>query len=363
MSDSLKLPHGIRSRYNASTYESDTVWKDAYGNHDAENSFIEGHERARWGQAWVDVFQGGYSEVKRKNKYEENQDPEQEGKITRSKGFAYVKGDEFSKWKLTEKFTKGEWTIAYVTRYDPTDFGPCRATHSDGPCRNRILVYGNSAFGHDFNKVGYSNHDSDSYGYGEVGGDNYGDVKGLPGDTAQWLFAVEQPKRSIVRGEFSNDWLERKDGMADDLNDVEFHINTTSSVSRWNVADIIYWPRILTDGEIKMVRDYLDAYRDGQIDVFNDDTILTEAGGTDNGAGNGGEDDGDGDGDNDYDISNLKIALLVTGVLMIALAIYKKYSKKQKPSHPTMGHRYPPPYGGGPYGPPPYGAYPPHPYR
>ena len=361
MSGSLKLPHGVRSRYNASTYESDTVWKDAYGNHDAENSFIEGHERARWGQAWVDVFQGGYSEVKRKNKYEENQNPEQEGKITRSKGFAYVKGDEFSKWKLTGKLTKGEWTIAYVTRYDPTDFGPCRATQSDGPCRNRILVYGNSAFGHDFNKVGYSNHDSDSKGYGEVGGDSYGDVKGLPGDNAQWLFAIEQPKRSIVRGEFSNDWFERKDGMADDLNDVEFHINTTTQVSRWNVADIIYWPRILTDGEIKLVRDYLDVYRDGGIDVFNDNTILTEAGGGGDGGGggNGGDGDGGDDDDNDdYDIHILKIALLVTGVLMIALAIYKKYSKKQKPSHPPMGHpmghlypRYPPPY-----------AYPQYPY-
>lgn len=318
MSDSLKLPHGIRSRYNASTYESETVWKDAYGNHDAENS------------------SDGYSEVKRKNKYEENQNTEQEGKITRSKGFAYVKGDEFSKWKLTGKLAKGEWTIAYVTRYDPTDFGPCRPTASDGPCRNKILVYGHSAFGHDlvnFNKVGY----------------------GLPGDNGQWLFAIEQPKRSIIRGEFSNDWFQRNEGMGDD---VELNINITTQVSRWNVADIIYWPRILTDLEIQLVKDYLDVYRDGEIDVFNEHTIFTEAG--DGGwGGYSGDDDGD---DDYYDISNLKIALLVTGVLMISLAIYKKYIKKQKPSHPPMRHRYPPRYPP-PYGPPPYGAYPPFPYR
>ena len=331
------LPYGIRSRFNASTYESNTVWKDVYGNHDAVNISITGSELSKYGQAFADYFTGSFFEVIRKEGFEENQ---QAGKIPAYKGFPYLKGDEFSKWKLTEKFPKDNWTVAYVTRYDPTDHGPCKATRSNGPCRNRILMYGNSAFGHDFNKVGYSSHNADHRGYGEVGGDTYGEVKSLPGDNAQWLFAIEQPKRSIVRGEFSNDWMERKDGLADDLTNVELHINTSTQVSRWNVADIIYWPRKLQEDEIEMVKEYLDAYKEGEVDVFKD-TTLTEppapsGGGNSAGGNSAGGNSGNGDDDDDeYNISYLKNVLLMIAVICIVIVIVNKLrkSKKYKEQH------------------------------
>ena len=243
----FKLPYGLRSRYNASTYSNETVWKDVYGNHDA-----------------VNVTPGQLEYLVPKERFEQT-----ENGIPTTKGFPYVKGDETSHWKLSEKFTDDSWTVAYVTRYDPYDLGPCEIHNSDGPCRARILGYGNSSFGHDVNKVGYSNH-AMSGASGEVGGATHGDVTGLDGNVAQWLFAIEQPKRSIVRGGIDKSWVDRKDGLANDLQDVQIHINAGAKAlqSRWNVADVMYWPRVLSADDINMVKTYLDEYAEGNIDVY-----------------------------------------------------------------------------------------------
>ena len=225
------LPAGIRSRYNASSFESQTVWKDKYGTKNAQN---------------VEV---GTSE------------------LVQNDLFAYVKGSPNSRWNLFEKFKYNEWTVVYVARYDPDDGAQFRILDIRGA---------NALFGHHHRKAGVSYHN------GWVGNTlSIGDT-GM-GDNTQWIFAIEQPKRHLVRGSINTRWVDKKGGhnlTTNEENEAFLTIlNGDSSYherSSWNIADIIYWPRILNPNEVEKVKTYLNDYADGNIDVFSEIWVSSE---------------------------------------------------------------------------------------
>ena len=228
----IGLPEGIRSRYNASTFKNHIDWIDLYGNNHAKN------------------VEGGAARVIPKNEFHQGPNG-----IPRSKGFPYVEGEPNSRWNLAEQFQDGNWTVAYIIRYDPLR----------GP-RARILDVSNSTtmFGHWGGRAGIS------YQEGWVRGPD-----GI-GDNRQWIFGIELPKRYIVRGGVNKNWHDKRGGS--DLHKVEITImngnksrDELSERSRWNIAEIIYWPKVLNDNELNKVKEYFDAYAEGKIDVLSGD--------------------------------------------------------------------------------------------
>jgi hypothetical protein len=163
------LPGGIRSRYNASTFKNKGEWSDLYGNKNAQN------------------VEAGHSKVVPKKDFHETG----HGGISKANGFPYVEGASNSRWNLTERFKDRNWTVAYIIRYDPRG-GP----HA------RILDIRNSntLFGHWSGRIGVSHHE------GWVK-----DANSL-GHKTQWIFAIEQPKRHLVRGGINTEWNDKKDG-------------------------------------------------------------------------------------------------------------------------------------------------------
>jgi hypothetical protein len=193
--------------------------------------------------------------------------------------------------------------------------GPCYIWKNHGvqdydtPCRDTILsVRGSqSYFGHKSARVGISQHKASSQNCPDNQCILDNDTSdGTPskawgiGNNEQWLFAIEQPKRSIVRGGINQTWVDKRGG--DDIEDVQVTINATDSrPSRWNLADFMYWPRVLNPNEINMVKTYLDQYAEGNIDVFQETPTPGIPDGGIDGGGDIGSGNGGGGGDNGSD--------------------------------------------------------------
>ena len=224
------LPDGIRSRYNASTFVNKTEWNDKYGIQNAKN-IGGGETRLVTKQHFVEI----------------------PGGIPKSKGFPYVAGDTNSQWNLTETFEDNNWTVAYISRYDP----------SGGPYRRIFDIRNsNTFFGHWSGVSGLSFHDSP-----------VGEWKGI-GDPLQWIFAIEQPKRHLVRGGKDKNWVDKRGGQ--NIKNVELTImngknNHPEFRSNWNIAEIIYWDKTLNNTEVAQVMAYFNDYADGKIDVLTTD--------------------------------------------------------------------------------------------
>ena len=199
---------GVQNRYNIDSFENNK-WLDSVGDKDVKQT---GH--------MLEL-------VKKENyiKYEDGID----------EGFPYLKGKYNTKIEFPMNLKENNWTIVYVTRYEP-----------NGKYTGRILQ-GNTNWlaGHHANKAGVS------YQKGWLTGSGFKHNK-------SWVFAIEQPKK-FIRRTGNKEW-ETFTGGNNIGNDI-IYINAggySHEYSDFNIAELIIYKRKLNDKEIEVVKKYIE---------------------------------------------------------------------------------------------------------
>jgi|SaaInlStandDraft_5_1057022.scaffolds.fasta_scaffold00219_6 hypothetical protein len=208
-SDQLEVHSGIQNRYNYESFKNG-IWVDTVGNKN------------------VKMIQGKLTTVDKSSyvKYNDGID----------KGFGYLKGLSNASIEFPQNLNKDNWTIVYVTRYDPS-----------AKYKGRILQGRSSNWlaGHHGGKAGVS-HQNKWINYNKLS------------EQKSWVFAIEQPNK-FIRRSGKHDWKLFTGGKG--IGADQIFINGgkyPKEKSDFNIAELIIYNRKINDSEIEKVKNYLE---------------------------------------------------------------------------------------------------------
>ena len=210
--NSLKVVKGIQNRYNFESFK-DGVWKDSVGKKD------------------VKMHQGLLTKVDKSSYVKYNDGIE--------KGFGYLKGNTNVRLEFPMNLNRNNWTIVYVTRYDPQGRN----------AKGRILQgKTNWLAGHWNNRAGISHQNSWV---------SHHDKDKIP-EQGSWIFGIEQPKK-FIRRSGKHDWKTFNGGR--DIGSDRIYINAGrhgNEKADFNIAELIVYNRKINDTEINDIKKYLE---------------------------------------------------------------------------------------------------------
>ena len=211
--DLLTVKNGIQNRYNFESFK-DGVWEDSVGKKN------------------VRMHQGQLTPVM-KSSYVKGGDGIEDG-------FGYLKGDANVRLEFPQDIKSNDWTIVYVTRYDP------QARDVDG----RILQGGKSNWlaGHWHNRAGISHQNSWV---------SHHDRDKIP-EQRSWILGIEQPNMFIRRSGKHN-WRKYTGGR--NIGADRLYINAGrhgNERADFNIAELIIYNRRISSKEIEDIKKYLE---------------------------------------------------------------------------------------------------------
>jgi hypothetical protein len=211
--DLLTVKNGIQNRYNFDSFK-DGVWEDSVGKKN------------------VRMHQGQLTPVM-KSSYVKGGDGIEEG-------FGYLKGDTNVRLEFPQDIRSNNWTIVYVTRYDP------QARDVDG----RILQGGKSNWlaGHWHHRAGVSHQNSWV---------SHHDRDKIP-EQRSWILGIEQPNM-FMRRSGKRDWKKFSGGR--NIGADRLYINAGRYGNErcdFNIAELIIYNRKISSKEIEEIKKYLE---------------------------------------------------------------------------------------------------------
>jgi hypothetical protein len=222
----LPVTNGLLAHYSWSSWKNTTTWEDLSGN----------------GNHMTNVQEGSSALVTAENANMTDNDT--------GARFPYIAGNTSSQWDMAgltgdERLPQNSWTFIHIHRYDP----------AGGDKNGRVLggVGDNVLFGTWQGYVGSSHQN------GWLGGLNY--VPPIEG--GHWVFHVERPNRYWRTTTKDTSWDEVSGG--GDVN-VSFRptVNAWSNERcDWNVAELIWFNRVLSDSEVELFKTWLMDYKAG----------------------------------------------------------------------------------------------------
>ncbi len=209
--DQLEVYNGIQNRYNYDSFKNG-IWKDIVGNKN------------------VKILHGNLTTVDKSSyiKYDDGIE----------KGFGYLKGLSNASIEFPQNLNNNNWTIVYVTRYDPS-----------ARYKGRILQGGSSNWlaGHHNGKAGVSHQNK------------WINSKDKFNEERSWVLAIEQPNK-FIRRSGKHDWKLFTGGKG--IGADKIFINGGRSAkekSDFNIAELIIYNRKISDSEIEKVKNYLES--------------------------------------------------------------------------------------------------------
>ena len=236
----LPVTNGLRAHYNASSWQSTTVWEDLSGN----NRHME------------NVSSGPSEVVSAENANMTNN--------TTGSRFAYVRGDQNSRWNLgglsgDDRMPINSWTVIHIHRYDPV--------YSDKSGRVLGLYGSNALFGT------YNGYSGGSYHKGWVGGQTYAQDYGFSRYDVPWLFHIERPNKfSRTTTLDDNGWTDFSGGGDQNMSwRPTISAGQENEYAAWNIAELIIFDRVLSDSEVEQFKTWMMAYKTGARDSGTED--------------------------------------------------------------------------------------------
>ena len=218
----LPVQDGLTAHHSWFSFQDNNTWQDLTGN---------GHHAIRQGSGTVSLVS------------------EADANITGFGGLGpwpYISGSKDSRWDLFGGQTlNAQYTIVYIMRYD--------VNASD---RQRIIDMKNRNYA----LGAYSGTIGRSYQEGDLDYNSYM-------YQTEWVFGIEMPNRQVLRGTVTTQWADNTGGGSDhDLLVATINNGSHSHEhSDYNIAEMIYYNRILTESEINYMKTWLDNYANGQV--------------------------------------------------------------------------------------------------
>ena len=235
------LPSGLKHRYNAASWKSSNTWHDAVGGKHAEH------------------HGGGGTRKIDKSQFVQSKGRES---IPKERGFDYIQGGRGERWRFPPRLVKADWTVAFVTRYNPQ--GGHNARILDG-------VHHNTLMGHHGHHAGIHGVSHQNYWIrGHLGHSGLGRTDGHADhqNHRQWVLQIEQNGEFWARSALHGWRHLRDDGQVNSyrINNEQLSINAgrhRGENSDWNMADLMFWDRRLNGAEIEQLKKYLETYLNG----------------------------------------------------------------------------------------------------